>query len=241
MLIAGGILFLVAVGAFFWARSQRKRVAMLASTETLPCDRLEVDQPCEVVGQAQPGPGGTLEAPASKKECVWWRRQITEHWEEWERDDDGDQRRVNRSNVVSDETSGQPFALRDQTGQALVSPDGADVDHPPKSHDVRMDKGSQSLGSELLEGLFSGARHDREIEIEEWILPVGQQLYVRGQPTDAELGMMMIDPGSDFLISTRSEEELASSAKLWLAVATWTAAVAAIVGAGLVAAGIATA
>jgi hypothetical protein len=237
VIIAGAVLLVVAAAAGFWARSQRGRLAALASTDTLPCDKLVADQACEVVGQAQPGPGGPLRAPGSGKACVWHRQKVTEHWEEWERDSQGKQRRVDRSNVVSDESSSSTFALRDAAGEVLVNPHGADVDDPVKSHDVRTVK-QEGMAAELI-GEFVGGRSDEEVEVEEWILPVGQRIYVRGQPTEMDGGLMMIDPGSHYLISTRSEEELAGSARLWATVATVGAAVAAVAGVVLIGIGLA--
>src|SRR5688572_18739477 len=112
MLIAGGILLAVAVAAFFWHRSTGKRLAALSSTETLPCDKLVVDEACEVVGTAQPGPGGPLKGPASGKECVWWRHEVTEHWEEWTTDSKGNRTKNNQSREVKDESSTEVFTLK---------------------------------------------------------------------------------------------------------------------------------
>ena len=235
MLIAGGVLLAVAVAAFFWHRSTGKRLAALASTETLPCTKLTVDQACEVVGTAQPGPAAVLKGPASGRECVWWRHEVTEHWEEWTTDSNGKQTRNNRSRQVKDEASSDLFTLKDEAGQVLVSVAGATIDDPVKSFRERKDV-QQSISEGLIDALLTNDR-DREIEVEEWILPVGEQLYVRGQPTDSEQGLMMVDPGDQFLISTRSEEELTSSAGLWNKVSLITMIVSAVAGVGLLIAG----
>jgi hypothetical protein len=126
-------------------------------------------------------------------------------------------RRENHSRVVSDESSSDVFVLRDKTGQVLVNPHGADVDKPVKSFNERKDRHTVGGGG-LLGGVLSAldSRSDEEIEVEEWILPAGETLYVRGRPEQVEIGLVITDPGDKhFLISTRSEDELAGSAKKW--------------------------
>jgi hypothetical protein len=239
VIVAGVILLLVAVAAFFFVRSRRKRLAAIASTETVPCNALVADQACEVVGQAKAGPDGPLTGPASGKPCVWYRQTVTQHWEEWERDSDGDMRRQSRSNVVSDESSTELFTLRDAAGEVLVNPEGATIDDPVKSHDVRTDR-TALPGRDMVDKVLSvlDSRSDEEIEVEEWIIPAGETLYVRGNPVQVELGLVMNDPrDGHFLISTRSEQELAGSAKTWATVATVAGALAALGGIVLIVAG----
>jgi hypothetical protein len=240
MLIAGIILIVVAVGALLFARSQRNRVRALASTATVPCNALVADQVCEVIGQARPYEGRALKAPASGRECVWYHHKVTQHWREWERDSDGDMERKHRSRVVEDVTSeADVFMLRDKAGEVIVNPRGASVDDPVQSfnerHDVRSSSGGGVLGA-LISGL--DRRDDEEIEVEEWILPLDEELYVRGKPFQAEVGMTMLDPGDNhFLISTRSEEQLTTSAKRWGIAAAVTAAVCLVAGVALIVAG----
>jgi hypothetical protein len=239
VIIAGAILLALAVGAFFLARHQKKRLAALGSTETVPCNALVADQACEVVGQAKAGPDGALTAPASGKQCVWHRHKVTQHWEEWDRDSKGEMRRENKSRVVSDETSTDLFTLRDAAGEVLVNPVGATVDDPVKSHDVRSRRGAVP-GGDMFDKVLSAldSRTDEEIEVEEWIVPPDETLYVRGNPVQVELGLIMNDPrDGHFLISTRSEEQLAGSAQRWAVVATVVAGFAAVGGLGLLVAG----
>src|SRR5688572_25816859 len=136
MIIAGAVLLVIAVACFFWARHQRDRLEALTSTETLPCDKLEVDQACEVVGKAQPGPGGALKGPVTGRECVWWHHTVTEHWEDWNTDANGNRTKTDQSNTLKDERSSEIFALKDDAGQVLVSVAGANIDEPVKSHSV---------------------------------------------------------------------------------------------------------
>ena len=239
MIVAGVILLALAVGAFFIARSQRKRLGALESTDTVACNALVEDQLCEVVGRAAAYEGKALKGPASGRDCVWFRHQVTQHWEEWDRDSDGDMRRRNRSKVIEDKTSeGEVFVLRDAAGEVFVNPQGAKVDKPVKSFRERRDVNSFSGGG--LAAVLSAIdrRQDEEIEVEEWILPVEEEIYVRGRPYRAQIGLTMVDPKDDeFLISTRSEEELSGAAKRWALVATLAGAVAAVAGVALIIAG----
>jgi hypothetical protein len=148
-------------------------------------------------------------------------------------------RRKSRSNVVSDETSAELFTLRDSAGEVFVHPQGATVDDPVKSYDVRSDRSSVG-GRDMVDRALSllDSRSDEEIEVEEWIIPVDQKLYVRGNPVQVDLGLAMNDTGDGhYLISTRSEEQLAGSAKMWATVATVVGILAAVGGVALIVAG----
>jgi len=143
------------------------------------------------------------------------------------------------SHVVADESSSQIFSLRDSAGQVLLNPDGVSIDDPVKSHDVRTDRDSLA-GRDMVDTVLSvlDNRSDEEIEVEEWIIPVDEALYVRGNPVQTEGGLVMNEPEDGlFLISIRSEEELAGSAKLWATVATVAGALAALGGIALIVAG----
>jgi hypothetical protein len=239
MIVAGVILLLVALGAAFVVRSQRKRLGTLASTETVACNAVVEGQVCEVVGHAQPYDGKPLEGPASGRPCVWFRHQVTQHWEEWERDSDGDRRRESRSRVIEDKTSDdEVFVLRDKAGQVFVNPQEADVDDPVKSFSERRDVDNFRGGA--LDVLLSSldSKMDEELEVEEWIIPVDEELYVRGKPYKAEIGLVMVNPDDGhYLISTRSEEQLVGAAKRWQLIATIAGAVAAVAGVALIVAG----
>ena len=87
MIIAGLILLAIAVGLFFWARSERKTARRATATETMACGDVSslsqsvgsevgagsFSQYCEIVGAAQGGPDGSFKAPESKQDSVWSR------------------------------------------------------------------------------------------------------------------------------------------------------------------------
>lgn len=239
MIIAGVVLLAVAVGAYFVVRSQRKRLDALASANTVACDAVVEDQVCEVVGRAQPFEGRPLKGPASGQPCVWFRHKVTQHWEEWDRDADGSRDRENHSRVIEDRRSDDElFVLRDQAAQILVNPQDADVDKPVKSFRERRDVDNFSGG--VLNALVASLdrKMDEEIEVEEWILPVDEEIYVRGKPYKADVGLVMTNSADGhFVISTRSEEELSGSAKRWALLATIGGVAAALGGVALIVAG----
>jgi hypothetical protein len=239
MIIAGAILLGLALGAFFVERSQRKRLGLLESTDTVACNAAVEGQVCEVVGRAQPYEGKPLTAPASGRPCVWYRHQVTQHWEEWDRDSDGDRVRRDRSRVIEDKTSiDEVFVLRDDAGQIFVNPQDADVDKPVKSFSERRDVNNFRGGA--LDVLVSALDHkmDEELEVEEWIIAPDEELYVRGKPFKAEIGLVMVNPDDGhYLISTRSEEQLAGAAKKWQLAAMIVGAIAAVAGVALLVAG----
>src|SRR5829696_4667765 len=98
MLIAGLICVLLAVcaGAFAWWQDRKHKE--LAAVEGSTCGELRqladaasvsaggggFRQRCELTGAAKPDYVGTVQAPQSKRECVWYRTKVTEEY--WDYD-----------------------------------------------------------------------------------------------------------------------------------------------------------
>src|SRR6476620_3715055 len=130
MLWAGLILIAIAIGLLFVARSMNRRDRHMASAETLTAAELidlqktaadavgpgSFARVCEVVGTAEPGEGGALTAPDSNQPAVWHRNKVTEHYYDWERDSDGDRRRVRRERELSSNESAADFQVKNATG-----------------------------------------------------------------------------------------------------------------------------
>jgi hypothetical protein len=262
MLVGGIVLLVVAVAALFVARTQRARRQSYAGTERSACGDLDAlarsvsaeagagsfRQTCEIGGRARPGPSGELKAPLSGQASVWYRATITHKSWQTVTTGTGQDRRTERredSNVVSDETSQAPLIVDDGTGQVLVDPRGADVDHPEVSLD-RFEPhagGPQQGGTEIeafgvtvRTGSDSGSLgfHRRE-----QIIRPGRELYVLGEARDASGTLEVGKPGTGrFVISSRSEQELTASAGRWASIATAVAVVAGIAGAALVIVGL---
>jgi hypothetical protein len=131
----------------------------------------------ELVGEAQAMRGEPIVAPLSKATCCWYRYTIEKKsGKEW--------------NLVRKEVSDGLFLLRDETGECIVDPEGAEV--TPRTRQVWHGDGDEPLlvvmpprGAEGVQigpvvmrstaGSFTG----RHRYTEELILP-GEPLYVLG-------------------------------------------------------------
>ena len=126
MLTAGLIVLALAAvvaGVAYW---QRRKRAESEASEGSTCGHMRqladavsisaggaFHQRCELSGVARPAGGGTVTAPETGREAVWYRTTVT-----------------HESRVLKDEKSDIPFAVDDGTGQALVHPEEAEVDAP---------------------------------------------------------------------------------------------------------------
>ena len=130
-------------------------------------------QRCELNGTAQPAYVGTVQAPQTKRECVWYRTKVThEYWDyDWvERNGRRERERNRRSDVISDTASDIPFALDDGTGQAVVHPEQADIHEPHEVFDeFEQDRSNPGL-LDFLGSSFAGSDETIGYRREEWIL-----------------------------------------------------------------------
>ena len=86
----------------------------------------------ELNGLAEPLDGTPIVAPLSKLQCVWYRYKVEEHHHEGH--SFGTKRNRDRWRTVERGTSDGLFRLRDETGECVVDPDGAEV--TPSVHQV---------------------------------------------------------------------------------------------------------
>ena len=254
MLIAGIVSLVLAGAAGGYAYWMHRKDAALAAVETSTCGQMRqladaagvaagpgvFRQRCELAGVAKAAHVGTVQAPLTKRECLWYRSKVThEYYEwEWERDSDGHRHRERhrRSDVIQDDKSDIPFAIDDGTGQATIYPDDADIDSPIEVLD-RMDADKSDLMDVLSQAI--GGDDTIGYRREEWIIPLEQRLFVQGEVTD-EGGKLMLrkpDKGA-FQVSTRSEEELVKEAQFGRKWASIGGGVLAAIGLGLVIAGL---
>ena len=252
MLVVGIICLLGAAGLAFLARSQARRLRQMRETDTLTCGaiadlhRAAVQEggpgsfahSCEIVGVAAPGEGGPLRAPESGEEAVWHRVTVTEHYWDWQRDSDGDRRRVRRRRELTDQRSDASFTVDDGTGRMLVAPEGAAIDHAPKTFDRFVeDRQEAEAGAGALAQIAGAISRWTDDTIgfqrEEWSIRPGARLYVIGEVSDRG-GRLELAKGGEgrFVVSTRSEAQLQTSAKRWsggLAIAAGVLALAGVV------------
>lgn len=258
MLVAGAVLLLVAVGAFFFARHERGKARTATATETLKCGDVaalsqgvadevgggDFTQRCEAVGTAKAGPDGLVPAPESKADAVWVRTKVIhKYWvmEEERRDGRTTRTRREREETVSENTSIAPFALADDTGTVLIHPDGADIDRPEQVVDRFDPRSSVNEDGGFFASLLRAGSDTGTLgfQHQEWIIRPGEELYVQGEVADRTGALVFAKPqdGGAFLVSTRSEEEIVSGAERNAKLALGGAVVAAVVGVVLLIAG----
>lgn len=239
MWIVGAALIVVAGVLFFLRQSQVAKLEQVTATETSSCK--EVAALCQGAGEGSPvevkgtiEPQETLQAELSGNDCVCFRSKVERKWEEerWETDSDGNRRRRTHrgTDTVSQNEVLQPFYVRDETGQVVVDPEGADIDWV-ESVD-RFERGEPEGGTLSLGGFrlnlggvrLGGGRRTIGYRCREWILPPQRQVYILGgaRPVGDEPGVG--EPGQQgtkFLVSTKSEEEIVRGARraiLWFTV-----------------------
>lgn len=233
------LLFIAAVvalgfGAFslFNARKARGAVGDLLSVETTTTAFVhELHQTAvgaagvgayrervEFEGVVAPGPSGALSSEVSKTEAVWHRHRVTRHYEQVRRDSEGRRRTSKRTEKVADNSTREPFLLRDDTGEITVVPvDG--VRHAHKSVSEFKESEQRGGATEIALGSFSLSLPRESggtlgYEYEEWVLAPGTRVFVSGDVIDRNGHLEVRAPeGGKLLVSTRSEEELLESGR----------------------------
>src|SRR5829696_1704837 len=205
MAIAGIIILVVAAVAAGVAYWQHRKHEELTAVEGSTCGQMRqladaasvsagagvFRQRCELTGAAKPAYVGTVNAPQTGREALWFRSKVTHEYYDYEYDHDDDygrrRRRVKKSRVLSDQKSDIPFAVDDGTGQAVIHPEEADVDEPVQVLD-QMDPNIEQTGGlwEGIKGSLSGVDETIGYKREEWIIPVDTRLFVQGEVTDEE-------------------------------------------------------
>jgi hypothetical protein len=231
MLIAGVVFLVLAAVAGGYAWWQHRSHAALLAVEGSTCgelrelaDAVSVEagadlfrQRCELSGTVQPAHVGTVQAPQTKQECVWYRTTVThEYWDyDWvERNGRRVRERNRRSETITDDKSDVPFAIDDGSGQAIVHPEHADIHEPSRVLNEFEEKSTRSEGLlELIGQSFLGNDETIGYRREEWILPVGTQVFVQGEVTDQDGKLELRKPEKGrFQVSTQSEAELLADA-----------------------------
>jgi hypothetical protein len=220
-----------------------------------------------IAGQLGPGAynevvalRGTIECAAplaaeiSGTACVHYRTRVEREYEErYTEFDEARKEHVHKTRrareTVASATRGCPFVLRDATGTIDVLPDGATIDDEQTVSRFEPDPGPVAVGACLSLGGFTltlGAPQGEGTRtlgyhLQEHVLPVGRDVYVLGQATDAEGRLAIHKPNTAdaaFVISPRSREALlqstASSAKGFYVAAI----VCFVLGAGLIVGGL---
>lgn len=208
----GVILLVIALFA------QRKFGAMHA-TRTVSVGELSARAPgdgltCEIKGAAEPGPAGRLAGPMSGKPCVWFHAKVEERWHEYHRDSDGHRHRSTHRRTLREDASPPHFAVRDNTGTAVINLRGTTVDAPMHSYH-RAEPARRGNGLAGLAIEFLSDKRDHEILYTEVIVPPGHAIYAlgKGAPDPRTGTVTLVEPDDGpYIVSTRSEEQLSRSA-----------------------------
>jgi len=122
---------------------------------------------------------------------------------------------------VADEKRYAPFVISDSTGQVAIDAEKAKFDAEQTVRDAYGAPGydpsrSSSIGGVLggVLGNVLGMETTRGVRSSEWIVPAGQPTYVLGNVIESGGQAVVTKGDGPFIVSTRSEEELAGKYRL---------------------------
>ncbi len=208
-LVSLGIGILCAIG---YRRAQHKlSLVQLVPTSTIAelADRLpgELVELKGLVRSSAP-----LTSEIAGLPCVYYRSVTTREYEETRRTSKGGISRQRGSEVVSQNEQRAPFELEDATGRVMVDPFEADID--ARKLVDRFEPTAEGAGAVTIGGITLGAGTSRTLgyrKVEHAVL-VDHPAYVLGVLQDD--GSIGPPPEGSrlrrYLISSRSEEELAN-------------------------------
>lgn len=224
MVFGGIILLIIATICFFVARSNAGSLQAMNAAETYTArllgevhrkiaDSLGADalaQPCEVEGVIECDT--PLTGPVSGQPCVAYSYSQSREYEERVTSTDADGKRETkverRSESLKTEDRRANFFVRDDTGRTLVLPEGADLD--------LVESGSRF---DAVQQPWTGATRTLGQRHSERSLAPGTRVYVLGTAVDHAGAPAIARHPSDhkqrFLVSRKSERELAQSAAGW--------------------------
>jgi E3 ubiquitin ligase len=247
MIFVGILLLIVAIICFFWARSQAGQLQAMNAADTYTAQVLSdlhgrvsaslgadaLAQPCEVEGVIECD--APLTAPLSGTACVAFTRVVTREYEEdvTSTNSQGktETRPERRSETLENEERRVNFWVRDATGRTLLNPEGANLDLVETAN--RFDPASSTS---------SGRTRTVGQRFVETALTVGTRVYVLGCAVDYQghpaIARSPRDSHARFMISRKSERELAQSAASWSRGLYYTAAGSGTVGLALLLVGL---
>lgn len=224
MFVGGILLLIVAVVCFFIARSQSGKLQAMTAADTYTAQMLSdlhgrvtaslgaeaLAQPCEIEGVIESD--APLSAPLSKMACVAYTYAVTREYEEDVTSTDSQGKTTTQTQRSSESLESEDrradFWVRDATGRSLVVPEDAELDLVETAN--RFDAVPTS---------GRGRRRDLGRRSVEHTLAVGTRVYVLGCAVDHQgqpaIGRSPKDSSARFMISRRTERELAQSAASW--------------------------
>ncbi len=240
-MIIGGVILLILAGIFFWvSRSQKGKLddmnavdtynaALLGELHTRVVTMLGSEalaEPCELEGVIEADQ--PLKAPLSGTPCVAYTLTVTREYEEDQTSTDSEGKTttstVRGSDTMESNSNQIDFWVRDDSGRTLVRPEGADLDMKQSKEEF---KPTASGGSSTISfGLFTinvpretGRRRTLGYRATEEILETGLRVYVLGCAGDHNGSVAVMKAPKHkpqrFMVSRRTERELAASAASW--------------------------
>lgn len=239
MVLAGVTFLVIAVICFFVARSNTKALDTMNATDTYTAQLLgevykkiaasigadALAEPCEITGTIECST--PLTAPVSKNPCVAYSYTLTREYEERVTSTDSEGKKETtverRSEQLKSEDRRVNFYVRDNTGRILVLPEGAELD--------LTESGSRF---DAVQQPWSGMTHALGQRHSEQSLAPGTSVYILGCAVDHKgtpaVARHPNDASQQFMVSRKSERELADSAATWARIMNYAAVAAAVLG-----------
>ncbi|GAA2427015.1 hypothetical protein GCM10010191_44670 [Actinomadura vinacea] len=178
----------------------RRRIRAIGDPSVLSCGAGadHVGREVWIRGSAAPGAAGPVKSRLSGSECVWFTSRTVEYGPSF-----WGPPSPKASGRPDWQRSSAPFVLRDSSGEVAVSPDGLTLGSSPASQldEIRADRLVKTVDE------FDKNRRFRKRGVggwrrEEWILPKGADVYIRGILRMSEGGLVLEKPPSgNFLLT----------------------------------------
>lgn len=173
-------------GFWLWHRSL-KRARLIEDTPTSKC-RSAAQGYVEIIGTQALLPGDPIRAPLTGRRCTWWEFCVEEKRTTYERG-----RTRTRWVTIERGRSDSLFLIRDDTGEAIINPEGADV--TPSGSDSWYGNSRHVTGLAQSRGLFGGRYRFTEKRMHEgdplyaigWFASYSQQTSIDRERETAEL------------------------------------------------------
>ncbi|NET39204.1 MAG: hypothetical protein F6K19_45745, partial [Cyanothece sp. SIO1E1] len=139
-------------------------------------------------------------AELSAKPCVYARSLYKEKFEETYTDE-GETKIRQDSVVLTDNTRSVIFQLEDDTGSITINPVGANIEAIEVVNRYELNKNAEKLDT----------RRNLGHQYNEWILPVGQRIYVLGEISSSNDHVVIGKPLQEaypFLITHKLEDQI---------------------------------
>lgn len=157
-LVAALLVIASLAGIWMWFRSM-KRARLIEDTPTSRC-RSAAQGYVELIGMQKLMPGDPIRAPLTGRQCTWWDYCIEEKRTTYSRG-----RSRTRWVTIDKGTSESLFMIQDETGAAVVDPEGAEV--IPSATDTWYGSSHWPKGPPVGGSIFGGRYRYRERRMHE--------------------------------------------------------------------------